>query len=78
LLSAICVDGDAGDIGVAIRRAATSGAPLSIRGHFITLDRRSKKGSFHVTPLRPGAEGQQRIAIIISDWRDNGDARRVA
>lgn len=78
LLTAICVEGEGDVIGSAIRKVAADGSPLSCRGNFFTLDRRLKKGSFHITALQQGKESPMRVAIIISDWRDNGDARSVA
>lgn len=80
LLPALCVDGEGGEesvVAVTIRKALGN-SPLSVRGHFVTLDRRSKKGSFHITPVRAGKDAPLRVAIVISDWRDNGDVRRVA
>lgn len=80
LLPAICVDGADGEeseVAVTIRRAVGN-SPLSVRGHFVTLDRRGKKGSFHITPIRAGKDAPLRVAIVISDWRDNGDVRRAA
>jgi PAS domain S-box-containing protein len=77
LLPAICVDGEEGEVGATIRRAMGN-SPLSVRGHFITLDRRGKKGSFHITPIRAGKDAPLRVAIIISDWQDNGNVRHVA
>ncbi|MBL8518599.1 MAG: PAS domain-containing protein [Betaproteobacteria bacterium] len=85
LLPAICVDGESGadgDVAATIKKALDN-SPLSVRGHFVTLDRRAKKGSFHITPIRAGKDQPVRLAIVISDWRDsgtgnNGDVRQVA
>ncbi|MDX2217752.1 MAG: hypothetical protein SF172_01850 [Burkholderiales bacterium] len=80
LLPAICVDGENGEesaVAVTVRKALGN-SPLSVRGHFVTLDRRGKKGSFHITPIRAGKDAPLRVAIVISDWRDTGDARRAA
>lgn len=80
LLPAICVDGDNGEespVAMTIRKALAN-SPLSVRGRFTTLDRRCKKGSFHITPIRAGKDAPLRVAIIISDWRDDGDVRRAA